>query len=496
MKTMKRAIPVIFALAAAFNLSAQNTDDALRYSQLFYNGTARFMSMGGAFTALGADLSSLSQNPGGIGVFRSSEVSVTPQLNYVKSTSSYNGTLSTSYLDNFNLGQAGFVSTVSLGKKESGLVSFNFGYSFNKTNNLNRSTLIDGVNQKSSMADYWAANCEGTFYKNLSGAEGIVYDAWVIDTITGTGAKSFGTVFSNYGDNYPSVYGQKLRRLISYEGFTGEHAISIGGNYSDKLYFGATFGISQVDYVNHYEHLESTDKIIPSGFKNFNYVDRYEHTGIGFGLKVGAIYRPVEALRIGLAIHTPTWYTINEYFWQSITSKFAGNESYDYSTDPLRYEFALATPYRILAGVAFQVKKFAILSADYEYVNYASAKFSETGDGYNYTEKNDILRTSLNSASNLRLGGELRLGKAYLRSGYGYYGKPYKSTEDNGSLDYRTISGGIGFREKNISIDLGYTNLKYQEVYFLYPFDSSIDVADANLSTIKNILSLTAGFKF
>ncbi len=493
---MKKLLNIILVMALFIPAMGQNTDDALRYSQIFYNGTARFMSMGGAFTALGADLSSLSQNPAGIGVYRSSEISVTPQLDYIKTSASYNGTISTDYLDRFNLGQAGFVSSVYGGGSKSGLISFNFGYSFNKTNNLNQSIIIQGVNQESSMADYWADNSEGVFYKDLSGAEGIVYDAWVMDTITGSGGYSYGTVFSNYGDNPPSVYGQNLRRLISYDGFTGEHAISFGGNYSDKIYFGATFGISQLEYDNHFEHLESTDKLLASGFKDFNYVDHYEHNGVGFGFKLGMIAKPVEALRIGVAFHSPTWYTIDEYFWQSISSRFSGNESYDYSTDPLRYEFALATPYRILTGVALQVKKIAIISADYEYANYGNARFSQTGDGYNYTEKNNLIKSSLQSVSNFRLGGELRLNKLYLRSGYGYYGKPYKSTEDNAELDYRTISGGIGFREKNVSLDFGYTNYKYSQAYFLYPDGFGYDAAEANLSTVKNVFSLTLGFKF
>src|SRR5512137_1242887 len=92
-------------------LFAQNVDDALRYSQIFYTGTARFMSMGGAFTALGGDLSTLSQNPAGIGVFRSSEISLSPQLFYNNTSASFNG-ISKDYLYNFNLGQAGIVSNI------------------------------------------------------------------------------------------------------------------------------------------------------------------------------------------------------------------------------------------------------------------------------------------------------------------------------------------------------------------------------------------------
>ena len=151
------------------------------------------------------------------------------------------------YLNDFNLYQAGIVSNIISSSRESGLLTLNFGYSFNKTNNFNQNIRIQGINPESSMADYWAGISEGTLFSDLSGPEGIAYDAWVIDTITGSGGRSYGTVYSNYGDNPPSVYGQNVRRLISNEGYTGEHAISIGGNYSNKIYFGATFGISSLD---------------------------------------------------------------------------------------------------------------------------------------------------------------------------------------------------------------------------------------------------------
>ncbi len=494
---MKRLFVIISIILSSVTIvRSQNLDDALRYSQVFYGGTARFRAMGGAFTALGADLSTFSQNPAGIGVFRSSEMSITPQLDYIKSTSTYNGSVSTDYLDNFNLGQAGLVSSVYSGNNSTGLITFNFGYSFNKTSNLDQSFIIQGVSPTSSMADYWTDISEGTFYKDLGGAEGIAYDSWVIDTISNSGGDSYGTVYSNYGDNYPSVYGQKVRRLVYYDGYTGEHAISFGGNYSNKLYFGATFGISQLRYVNHYEHLESTDKVMASGFKSFTYTDHFENTGTGFGFKFGAIYKPTEFLRVGAAFHSPVWYTIKEYFYENMSSNFTGGDNYEYYNDPFRYEYALATPLRFLSGLAVQVKKIALISFDYEYVDYGSARFSQTGDGYNYTEKNNAISSSLKAASNFRVGGELRLNKVYLRSGYGYYGSAYEKGEDNQDLDYSSISGGIGFREKNISVDFGYTNFRSSQTYFLYPLENISDAADANLSTTKNVFSLTLGYKF
>ena len=66
---------------------------------------------------------------------------------------------------------------------------------------------------------------------------------------------------------------------------TAEHALSIGGNYSNKIFFGATIGISTLNYLSHYEHLESTDAALPSKFTNFDYTFHYENTGTGYSLK-------------------------------------------------------------------------------------------------------------------------------------------------------------------------------------------------------------------
>jgi hypothetical protein len=504
---MKKIGLLIFIVLSIFSgVNAQNVDDALRYSQNFYGGTARFMSMGGAFTALGGDISSLSQNPAGLGVFRSSELTITPQLFNIKTTVAFNGS-SSDNLSKFNLPQIGIVGNIISNNNETGLITLNFGYSYNQTNNLSQSIVIQGVNNTSSMADYWAGlgntgnGGAGTFYQNLQGAEGIAFDTWVMDTVTGSGGKKYGTAFQNYGDSPTSTYGQTVRRLVTNEGYIGEHSFSIGGNYSNKLFLGATFGITTLRFTSHYEQLESTDISLPSQLKDFTYTDHFEDRGTGYSLKFGAIYKPVDAVRIGLAFHSPTWYKIDEYYYNDITSHFTDGAKYESSNDPSRFNYALATPYRLLAGVGVQIQKFALLSADYEFVDYSSARFSQTGDGYDYSEKNLEIKNTLKTTSNIRVGGEFRLNNLYLRTGYGYYGKPFKSGDANSNLDYSSISFGAGLREQNFSIDFAYTNFSYSQNYFLYPASTdyqgnNIDAASANLNTVKNMFTLTLGYKF
>jgi long-subunit fatty acid transport protein len=235
---------------------------------------------------------------------------------------------------------------------------------------------------------------------------------------------------------------------------------------------------------------------LASQFRNFTYVDHYEDEGTGYNFKLGAIFRPVEAVRIGLAFHSPIWYKIDEYYYNDITSNFTDGGHYEAHNDPMRFNYALASPYRLLGGVGIQIKKVALLSVDYEFVDYSSARFSQTGDGYDYSSKNNEIRNTLKAAHNFRFGGEYRIDKIYLRGGYGLYGKAFNPDEDNADLKYNTISGGIGFRDRNFLIDFGYQNLKYSQNYVMYPVDLGVEPAIAGLKTTQNVFTLTFGYKF
>ena len=496
----RKSLILIPALLIAFSAYSQNVDDALRYSQLFLGGTGRVMGMGGAFTSLGADLSALSLNPAGIGMFRSVEISVTPDLLYNSSTSAFNGTGRSDFRYAFGLSQAGVAATVYSSGNQKGLVNLNAAYSYNRTNSFNQNTTISGISDNSSMADYWAISSEGIRFNNLTGAAGIAYDTWIIDTITGSGQSSYGTVFSHYGDSTYSSYGQTIRRIITNDGFSGEHAISFGGNFSEMFFFGLTFGISQLNYMGHYEHLEADyDDVVYTDFKNFLYTDHFDARGTGYSLKLGTIIRPVSFLRIGAAFHSPTIYHIEEYFYDYITSEFdtpdsEGNSAYEASNDPYTYSYTLTTPWRAMAGASVQLGKIGIISADYEYVDYTMAKFSHASDGYDYYNENQSIMNILKSATNLRFGAEVRLSSLYLRGGYGYYGSAFKDGELNQDLVYNSYNGGIGFRQKGMFFDIGFAHIKSDTKYLMYSDEPYLQ--PTSVAIARTNVTVTMGFKF
>ena len=78
---MKRFFFQLFLLcSSSLVLSAQNSADALRFSQFGIGGTARTIAIGGSIGALGADFSVISTNPAGLGAYRGSEFTMTPSL--------------------------------------------------------------------------------------------------------------------------------------------------------------------------------------------------------------------------------------------------------------------------------------------------------------------------------------------------------------------------------------------------------------------------------
>jgi hypothetical protein len=495
---MKRISLLVFAILSVFmGVTAQNADDALRYSQIFYGGTARFMSMGGAFTALGGDLSAISLNPAGTGVFRSFEFSLTPQLVYNSTSSLWNNSASKDISSVFNLSQIGIVSNILSTGKDKGLVNLNVAYSYNRTNNFTENITISGISNNSSMADYWVSRANGNSKMNIPDDAWAAYQTYLIDTLSGSNT-SYGTVFSRYGDNPNSTYGQEIKRVITNVGYTGEHAFSIGANFSNKFYFGTTLAISRLRYTGHLEHLESDVNNVINDFKSFTYTDHLEATGTGYSLKIGTIIKPVEFLRIGLALQSPTVYRITENYYDNISSHFDTQvdniDHYEYTNNPGSYKYTLTTPFRANAGFAFQIKKRAIISADYEFVDYSMSQFSKAIDDQNFSNENSSIRDMYKTASNIRLGAELRLSNIYLRGGYSYYGKVFKPSTDNKDLDYNSLSFGIGMRHQNFYLDLAITALSSKRLYYMYSDPGYLE--PATIKTTRNTFAATFGYKF
>ncbi len=486
-------------------MAAQNMDDAIRYSRFFYQGTARFNGMSGAFTALGGDVSAIGLNPAAAGLFRTTEISLTPVVFFRDINTDWNGFGSDNSYSGFNLGQAGVVSSIKTGSSR-GLTNLSFAYTFNRTNNYYRNAVIDGISDNGSMADFWALQGSGYRTGELGGQAWMAYETYLIDTLPNY-LDEYGSIFSYYGETDPA-YGQQVKRTIDNAGYSNEHTVAIGANLSEKVYLGAGFGITNISYTGHYSHSEMDEARRTFDLVSFTYTDHFKAVGSGWNFKIGAIVRPVESLRLGVGFTTPTIYTIDEVFYSNLSVKLDNDTPSDpsddasptASQDDMTYRYRITTPYHLNAGIAYQIGNFGLISADYEFIDYSLARLSKGADGYDFATENEDLVAETGAAANLRIGAEARLGSLYLRGGYSHYGSSFAAETLNEDASSNGYSAGLGYRQEKFYIDLAMVWLNSYESYMMYPDDprpSQFYTSNpANLNTKDRYLSVTLGLKF
>ncbi|MFC2129081.1 OmpP1/FadL family transporter [Bacteroidota bacterium] len=482
---MKKYIFIIIALTGMFiTVNAQNEVDALRYSQTFQNATARSLSVGGAFGALGADLSVMGTNPAGIGIYKRAELSFTPGFYYNATESDFLNTKNTDSNNKMHFQSYGIVFPVFTQNNNSNLKNLNFGFSYNRIRDFNSNVYMEGINNNSSMVNEFVYTAN-TYSEFDIFSDGLAWETYLMDY------DSIGGFY--YGDfEEGSPFGQMQKKSISTRGSIGEYTFSIGGKFNDYVYFGASFSLQSLRYFEDSKFSEDDINNQIDYFNWFDYKYSQETTGNGYNFKLGAIVRPVDWLRVGAAIHSPTFFKFKDYWIYSMETSIEDGESphfYDAQGENDSYQ-ELTTPLKAIGSLAVIVKKAGIISIDYEYVDYSTSRLGSRSNDYFYTDENQAIKDMYKSTANIRIGGELRLGNISLRGGYGIFGSPYKSTEVNSDAFYKTLSAGIGFRSNNFFLDLVIVNRQIEESYFLY-YEN-----EATLNSSSNRILATFGFRF
>jgi len=501
---------IIFILTSTLTF-AQLPLDALRFSQSFNGGTARFVGLGGAFGALGGDFGSLSYNPAGLGVYRSSEFTITPSFKSRTISSDYNGSSGEDTRNTLNFDNLGFVlSFKPNGDTQSGLVSFNLAFGFNRNNDYNAYAFAKGDNDVNSIMDYFAISTDTKYvcdsltsplsdtYKPFSkyGVDAwesiMAWNTFLIDTSNGNNRY---VASLNMGD------GVLQRNTSSNTGSSGEYVMSIGTNFSNKFFIGATLGINKIDYsttTTYSEDAFSSNDTLYNGNRFFfsDYRQTIETRGSGFNLKVGLIYKPIEGLRLGLAFHTPTYLKFQETFSYAMFSNFdiKGQETNFESYSPnSQYDYNLETPFKTIASIAYTFKDFGLISFDYEHINYSTMRFRDGGDGYDYSSENEAISGTYKNVYNIRAGGELKVNSFFVRGGYAFYPSPYKTGYLNANANRSLVSGGIGYRSGNFIVDATYLYSIQKEKYVFYDLTG---VNPVSTKTTEGKLLVTLGLKF
>jgi hypothetical protein len=312
----------VASLLFVSQLSAQSYLDAQLFSETNVIGTARTASMSGAFGALGADISSLSTNPAGLGLYQSVDFSFTLDLGISDRTSYYSGNKFTSRIGDLNLNSLGIAFPVK-SDPDSDWKRQNFGFSYNKIKDFRANTVIYGNDDNSSLVDVFFDNANGNTLDELdSFFELSAFDTDLIDLDVDSNG------FIDNGQYFREVYsGQDQYKEVITDGQIGEIVFSYAGSYQEKLYLGSSLSISTVEYIRRSKYTENNFNDTLSTVQSFNFYENQYTTGSGIGLKFGAIYKANKNLRLGLSWHSPSILYLNDEYETRLDVNHSFNDS-------------------------------------------------------------------------------------------------------------------------------------------------------------------------
>lgn len=486
------SILTILLLGLTQHALAQGTFDALRYSSFDVSGTARSLGVGGGLGALGADFSVLGTNPAGLGMYRRSEFVLTPGFVLTNTESRLlndsDRRTAEENKGNFNLGSLGVV--VASKPRSSSWSTFNFGFGFNRIANFNRKFFFEGTSTGSIVDRFQElANFDGTLDDFESG---VAFDAFALydeDPVDGFYETDFEL------DTSALI---KRQQFVETSGGITELVISLGGNYDEKFIIGATIGVPFISLTEEKEYQEIDEGTGPDGnvpfFDDLTYNEELTTTGIGINFKMGMIYRINQMFRVGLAAHTPTGFRLEDSFKTSMEYNFTVTDpqsGFAQSPDGL-FDYRLRTPWRLIGSFGMIIGKSGFITAEVEQVNYGKNSFGFDSFVDEEREANDGIKADLESALNIRLGGEFRYDVFRFRAGLNLLQSPLKGDDSTNN----SISAGIGIREQKFFIDLGYKRYNVQETYVPYLLSNPSRQQFVNNDIGTNQFVLTFGFKF
>ena len=430
---MKRIITIVFSLFCISATFAQGPDDACRFSQTYYQGTAKALGMGNALGAVGGDMTAVSINPAGLGIYRSNELTASLNLMDNFHSSDYYGSTQNANRFRLSIPNVGFVGTKERSNYRA-LRYTQFGIGLTRTNDFNMHTLSRGINPTSSKIDNYLAQIDGLNPDDFQSLfPNDIYPAWqtyLIDIYE-----------DEEGEYYSSPVPQGniwQGQDCDFKGRSEEWTFAGSANYFDKLFIGISANLAHIKRegvkVFNESHPDGADP--RSGFNKWSFTENLRSTGWGGSVKVGFIYHANSWFRFGGAFHSPTIYAFTES-WQTeteseinwITRKYISPQSY--------YEYIFISPLKWIGSMAFVVQNRGIISLDAEYQNYGAAKF--TANDWNYDTVNFNIRNTYGRTLNFRLGSEWDLGGSYLRLGTAYYGSPLGLGKSDGSVKKASV---------------------------------------------------------
>lgn len=500
-------------LIAAYSISlAQTPEDALRYSWLQASGTARSQAIGNANGAIGGEISTIFSNPANIGFYKTSDFVISGGGNFINNNSTYFGQDNKESKGSGFLGTTGFV----LGKPSYGkgsVKSSAFGIAINRLADFNNrivysnkvpGSATSGKNPvRTSMADYFIEDAIAGGLNDYG--SGLAMDAgWIKED----GVDENGwTRLASPAVDLAKASGLDQVQTITTNGGITELALAGAVNLNERVFLGATLGFPMLRYGATRQYTEQDPTNDDNGFDAAWFDDDLVTKGVGFNIKAGVVFKATDNLRLGVAAHSPTFYSLSDSYIASAGANLDAGPNGDqtYNSKELVYDYNLHTPYKLMGSFSLLFGNVndvstqkGFLSGDVEYVNYMASSFKTTSDdrgannGY-FTGLNRAIDDAYKGAVNARLGAELKFSPMAIRFGGAYYGNPYKNIAgEKGELVQAT--GGLGYRNRGFFIDLGYVHSFGKDVIFPYRLTTA-DFYPASIKSNNSRILLTLGFK-
>jgi len=500
-------------------LPAQEPIDALRYGMIGQGGTARAQAIGGAIVSLGGDISTATVNPAGLGLFKTNDFVFSPGISFGNTKIDYLGQQKKDKNFNADFSNIGIV-LAKPGYQTDKWRNFTFAIGMNKMVNYSNKTLLEGSNNKSSYSEKYIDELINNQVTDPNRAandypygSSLAFNTYLIDTIAGPGNSVLG-----YRSLATPLTGVTQRQSSITKGGIRDTYFAGSANFQDKLFLGATIVFSKLRFerTNTFRETDASG----NDQNNFNYFETEEYLlseGVGLGLKLGALYKATDFLRIGLAFHSPVAYNMTDRYSTLVTTDLEGylgngvmaQSSLNLNSSELgQFQYNYVNPMRMMLGASYVLhsgedvtKQKGFLSADVEYINYASSKFktytgeggsSANGDSY-LKQVTATVKDQFKSALNFRVGGELKFNTIMTRLGFNYMGNPYNTPYVHAKK--MNISGGLGYRNRGVFIDLTYIQQITQDATFPYKLDTGFYEPGFIKQKMGNVI-MTVGFKF
>jgi hypothetical protein len=513
-----RKILSISIIILSLQANAQTPEDAVKFSWNPQTGNARTTAIGGAMGSLGGDISATFVNPAGIAFYKTHEFSFSPAFSLNNLKTNFRGNSNGANSNRFMMGTSGMA--YALPSNSQGKKGRAFSLAFTQTANFNQVLNYKGLNNFSSFSEQFAEEFvrSGLSINEALNTKSLVpftvapaLFTYLIDTVNVGGTLKVLAAPETILDA-----GQALQQEFNKttKGGLYELAGSYAGEVSDKLLVGVTIGIPFTNLQSNTTVTErDTSNNKNNDFQDFTFTDNYTTKGIGVNAKIGIIYRPKDYIRLGLAIHTPSFMSQTDRRETTLTTNLENpvstfNVSSNTFTDGIKgqSEYYQNTPWKFLLSGAYVfrevldvTKQKGFISADVEYIKHSGSRFNSNAeepspeDKAYYKQLNAVVKDIYKGALNVRVGGEVKFNTLMGRLGFAYYGNPYKDAPVKAN---RTIlSGGLGYRNKGYFIDLTYAHNMSKDFDVPYRLQNSETVFSSVKQTRGNIMA-TVGFKF